>query len=152
MVCRQSKQEDSSTNPLAITIHTSQNNTIHNFHRTAAFARQKSRFRGFVAESGALLSRAGRYKARLCSAIWSTCKYYPAHQNREDNVNKNVKTKPFPSPATAPKFWSWAELALKNVYLWNQMKSSNVLMYPRYFRYSIGLTGRIHREGRRSKH
>jgi len=29
------------------------------------------------------------------------------------------------------------------------MKSSYVLMYPRYFRYSIGLTGCIHREGRR---
>jgi len=30
-------------------------------------------------------------------------KEYPAHQNREENVNKNVKSKPFPSPATAPK-------------------------------------------------
>jgi len=61
--------------------------------------------RGFVSESGALLSRAGRCKASLCSAMLSTCKAYPAHQNREDNVNKNVKTKPFPSPATAPKIF-----------------------------------------------
>jgi len=63
-----------------------------------------SRLRGFSLEAGALLSRAGRCKASLCSAMLSTCKYCPAHQNREDNVNKNVKSKPFPSPAAAPKF------------------------------------------------
>ena len=69
----------------------------------AAFSRQKSRLRGSSLKAGALLSRAGRDKASLCSARLSTCKKCPAHQNREDNVNKNVKTKPFPSPATAPK-------------------------------------------------
>ena len=43
-----------------------------------------------------------------------------------------------------------AELALKSVYYVKSMKKLEyVLMYPRYFRYSIGSTGRIHREGRR---
>ena len=32
------------------------------------------------------------------------------------------------------------------------VKSAYVLMFPRYFRYSIGSTGRIHRDGRRQKH
>ena len=43
-----------------------------------------------------------------------------------------------------------AETSTQNVFYVESMKSSNMcLMYPRYFRYSIGLTGRIHREGRR---
>ena len=62
MVCRQVKQKDSSTNQLAITIHTSQNNTIYNFHKTAAFARQMSRLRGFVSESGACFLEQGDEK------------------------------------------------------------------------------------------
>ena len=84
-------------------MNTSQNNKIQNDHNFAALARQMSRFRGCVSKSGSLLSGAGRGKARVYFAMLRTCKYYPAHQNREDNVNKNVKTKPFPSPATVPK-------------------------------------------------
>ena len=72
----------------------------------AAFSWQKSRLRGGSLEAGALLSRAGRCNASVYSAMLSTCKDCPAHQNREDNVNKNVKSKPFPSPATAPKICS----------------------------------------------
>jgi len=102
-VCRQSKQESNSTDPLAITIHTSQHNKIHNDYKMAAFSRHTSRLRGGSLEAGALLSRAGRYKASLCSAMLRSCKECPAHQNREDNVNKNVKSKPFPFPGNGAK-------------------------------------------------
>ena len=63
-----------------------------------------SRLRGFSLEAGSLLSREGRCKASVCSAMLRSCKECPVHQNREENVNKNVKSKPFPSPATAQKF------------------------------------------------
>ena len=69
----------------------------------AVFLWQKSSFRGFSLEAGSLLLRAGRCKASVYSAMLSTCKDCPAHQNREEKVNKNVKSKPFPSPATTPK-------------------------------------------------
>ena len=148
MVCRQSKQKNSSTNPLAITIHTSQHNKIHNVYNMAAFSWQKSRLRGGSLEAGSLLSRAGRCKASVYSAMLSSSKECPARQNREDNVNKNVKSKPFPSPTTAPKIWSGRNQHLKCVfYEINEIMC--VLMLSRYFRYSIGSTGRIHRDKRR---
>jgi len=78
----------------------------------AAFARQKSRLRGGSLEAESLLSRAGRCKASVYSAILNTCKDCPAHQNREDNVNKNVKSKPFPFPGNGVKNLIGAELAL----------------------------------------
>ena len=149
MVCRQSNQKNSSKNLLAITMNTSQHNKIYNVHKMAVFSWQTSRLRGGSLEAGSLLSIVGRCKARIYSAMLRTCKECPTHQNREDNVNKNMTSKPIPSPAMAPKIWSGWKLALKSVFYVKWMKSSNVLMYPRYFRYSIGLTGRIHREGRR---
>jgi len=38
-VCRQSKQKRNSTDPLAITMNTTQLNKIHNCHKIAAFLR-----------------------------------------------------------------------------------------------------------------
>ena len=78
----------------------------------AAFSRQKSRLRGNSLEAESLLSRVGRCKASVYSAILSTCKDCPVHQNREDNVNKNVKSKPFPFPGNGAKNLIGAELAL----------------------------------------
>ena len=86
MVCRQSKQKNSSTNILAITINTSQNNKIYNVHKIAAGSRHMPRLRGSSSESGSLLSRAGKGKASLCSAMLSTCKDCPAYQNREEKM------------------------------------------------------------------
>ena len=103
VVCGQSKQESNSTDPLAITMNTAQHNKIYNYHKIAVFPRQKSRLRDFSLEAGSLLSRAGRCKASIYSAVLNSCKDCPTHPNREENFNKNVKTKPFPSPATAPK-------------------------------------------------
>ena len=42
-----------------------------------------------------------------------------------------------------------AKPALKNVCFVKSVKSLCVLMFPRYFRYSIGSTGQIYRDGRR---
>ena len=84
-------------------MNTAQHNKIHNDHRIPAYPRQKSRFRDFSLEAGSLYSRAGRCKANVCSEMLSSYKDYPAHQNGEENVNKDVKLKPFPSPATASK-------------------------------------------------
>ena len=84
-------------------MNTSQHNKIHNDYNLAAFSRQKSRLCDGSLEAESLLSKAGRCKASVYSAMLKSCKECPAHQNREDNVNKNVKSKPFPSPATAPK-------------------------------------------------
>ena len=97
-MCRQSKQESNQTDPLAITMNTAQHNKIHNYHKIATLPRQKSRLRGFSLEAGSLLSRAGRCKASVYSAMLSTCKDCPAHQNREENVNKNVKSKSISVP------------------------------------------------------
>ena len=77
-------------------MNTSQHNKIHNDYKMAAFSQQKSRLHGGSLEAGALLSRAGRCKASFYSAMLRSCKECPAHQNREDNVNKNVNSKPFP--------------------------------------------------------
>ena len=71
---RQSKQKSNNTDQLAITMNTAQNNKIHNYHKIAAFSRQKSSLRGFSLEAGSLLSRAGRCKGSVCSAILSSCK------------------------------------------------------------------------------
>ena len=98
-------------------MNTSQHNKIYNYHNMAAFSRQKSRLRGGFLEAEALLSRAGRCKASVHSAMLSTCKDCPAHQNREENVNKNVKSKPFPFPGNGAKNLIGAELALKNCVL-----------------------------------
>ena len=87
---RQSKQENNSIDQLAITVNTAQHNKIHNYRKITAYPRQKSRLRGFSLEAGSLLSRAGRCKASVCSTMLSSCKDCPAHQNREENVNKNV--------------------------------------------------------------
>ena len=110
---RQSKQESNSTDPLAITMNTAQHNKIHNYHKVAASPRQKSRLRGLSLKAGSLLSRVGRCKASVCSAMLISCKEYPAHQNREDNVNKNVKSKPFPFPGNGAKNLIGTKLALK---------------------------------------
>ena len=91
----------------------------------AAVARQMSRFRGFSLETGALLSRAGRGKASFYTAMLSTCKYCPAHQNREDNVNKNVKTN-HSLPGNGAKILIVREVALKSVFYVKLMKSSNM--------------------------
>ena len=85
---KQSKQESNSTDPLAITMNTFQHNKIHNDHKIAAFARQMSRLRGFSLEAGSMLSRAGRYKASVCSAMLSSCKNYPAHKTEKNMVTK----------------------------------------------------------------
>ena len=147
---RQSKQESNSTDQLAITMNTSQHNKIYNYHNMAAFPRQKSRLRGLSLEAGSLLSRAGSCNANWGSAILNSCKDSPAHQNREDNVNKNVKSKPFPFPGNGAKNLIGAEPALKKcVFMKSMKKLVYVLMFPRYFRYSIGSTGRIHRDRRR---
>ena len=103
MVCRQSKQESNNTDPLAITINTAQHNKIHNYHKHAAFPHQKLRLCGFSLEAGSLLSRAGICKASVYSVMLRSYKECPAHQNREDNVNKNVKSKPFPFPGNGAK-------------------------------------------------
>ena len=84
-------------------MNTAQHNKIHNVYKIAALARQMSRLRGFSLEAGSLLSRAGSYNANWGSAILNSCKDSPAHQNREDNVNKNVKSKPFPFPGNSAK-------------------------------------------------
>ena len=84
-------------------MNTSQHNKIHNDYKMAAFSRQKSWLRGSSLKAKSLLSRAGRCNASIYSAMLSTCKDCPAHQNREENVNKSVKSKPFLSPATTPK-------------------------------------------------
>ena len=111
MVFRQSKQESNSTDQLAITMNTAQHNKIYNYHKIAVLARQMSRLRGFSLEAGSLLSRAGRCKDSVCSAMLSTCKDCPADQNREENVNKNVKSKPFPFPGNGAKNLIGAEQA-----------------------------------------
>jgi len=49
----------------------------------------------------------------MSSAMLSFYKNRPAHQNREENVNKNVKLEPFPSPTMAPKFCSGGNQHLK---------------------------------------
>ena len=98
-------------------MNTAQHNKIYKYHNMAAFSRQKSRLRGGSLEAGSLLSRAGRCKASVYSAMLSTCKDCPAHQNREENVNNNVKSKPFPFPSNDAKNLIGAELALKSVYL-----------------------------------
>ena len=74
-----------------------------------------SRLHDFSLEAGFLLSRVGRCKASVYSAMLNTCKDCPAHQNREDNVNKNVKSKPFPFPGNSAKNLIGAKLALENV-------------------------------------
>jgi len=86
-------------------MNTVQHNKIHNYHKIAAYPGQKSCLYGFPLETGSLLSKAGSYNANVCSAMFSFYKYYPAHQNREKNINKNVKSKPFPSPAMMPFFY-----------------------------------------------
>ena len=111
-MCRQSKKKSNSTDPLTITINTSQHNKIHNGYKIAALAQQMSRLRDFSLEVGSLLSRAGRCKANVYSEMLSTCKDYTAHQNREDNVNKNVKSKPFPFPGKGAKNLIGAKRAL----------------------------------------
>ena len=57
-MCRQLKQIISNTNPLAITIYTSQHNKIHKCHKFAAEAWLKLRLCGFTLESGSLHLRA----------------------------------------------------------------------------------------------
>ena len=104
-------------------MNTSQHNKIHNDYKIAALARQMSRLRDFSLEAGSLLSRAGRCNASVYSAMLSTYKDCPAHQNREDNVNKNVKTKPFRSPATAPKIDDRGETSTQKCVFMNSMKS-----------------------------
>jgi len=84
-------------------MNTAHHNKIHNNHKIVTVSWQKSRLRCFSLEAGSLLSRAGSYNANVCSVILISCKDYLAHQNREENVNKNVKLKSFPSPATTPK-------------------------------------------------
>ena len=81
----------------------------------AAFSRQKSLLRGGSLEAESLLFRVGRCKASIYSAMLSTCKDCHAHRNREDNVNKNVKSKPFSFPGNGAKNLIGAKLALKNV-------------------------------------
>ena len=85
-------------------MNTTLHNKIHNYLKIAAYPLQKSHFRGFSLEAGSLFSKTGRCKASVYSVMLSSCKDCPAHQNREENVNKNVKSKPFLSPAMAPKF------------------------------------------------
>ena len=82
----------------------------------AAFSRQKSRLRGSSLEAKSLLSRAGRCNDSVYSAMLRTCKDCPAHQNREENVNKNMKIKTIPIPDNDAKNLIGAEPAL-NVYL-----------------------------------
>ena len=96
-------------------MNTSQHNKIYNYHNMAAFSRQKSRLRGGSLEAGSLFSRAGRCKTSFYSAMLKSCKECPAHQNREDNVNKNVKSKPFPFPGNSAKNLIGVKLALKNM-------------------------------------
>ena len=57
-----------------------------------------SRLRGFSLEAGSLLSRVGRCKASVYSVMLSTCIDCPAHQNREENVNKKREIKNIPVP------------------------------------------------------
>ena len=94
-------------------MNTSQHNKIYNYHNMAAFSRQKSRLHGGSLEAESLLSRAGRCKVSVHSAMLKSYKECPAHQNREDNVNKNVKSKPFPFPGNGAKNLIGAKLALK---------------------------------------
>ena len=115
MVFRQSKQESNSTDPLAITMNTSQHNKIYNDYKIATFSWQKSCFRGGSLKAGSLLSRAARCKASVYSIMLKSCKECPAHQIREGNVNKNVKSKPFPFPGNSAKNLIGAEPALENV-------------------------------------
>jgi len=84
-------------------------------------------------KAGSLLSRTGSYSANGCSVIFSFCKNRPAHENREENVNKNVKSKPFPSPATAPKFLIGVKPALENVYFEISVKMCELWL----LRYSV---------------
>jgi len=79
-------------------------------------------FTRLFVEEGSLLSRARSYNANGCYVILSFCKNWSAHQNREENVNKNVSLKPFPSPAMALLFWSGLDHAQKCVF-WNQYKN-----------------------------
>ena len=105
-VCRQSKQKFNSRIHQYMQLARSLQKTKYNCHKIAALARLCFDFRGKVLEASFLLSRAERGKQGWPSAMQRICKNCPAHQNREENVNKNVKSKPFPSPATAPKIWS----------------------------------------------
>jgi len=76
--------------------------------------------RGFSLEAGSLLSRAGRWKVSIYFAMLSSYKDFPAHQNAEENINKNVKSKPFLSQAITLKIWSERNQHLKMCILWNQ--------------------------------
>jgi len=147
-VCNQSKQESNSTDPIGITMNTAQHNKIHNDHKTVAFPRQMSRFRDISLEAGSLLSRAGRCKVSVCFAMLRSCKDCPAHQNREENVNKNMSLNHSHPRQRRQKFDRGGTSTWKCVYYEISVKAS-VLMFPRYFRYTIGSTGRIHRDGRR---
>ena len=93
-------------------MNTSQHNKIYNYYKMAAFLQQKSRLRDGSLKAGSLLSRVGRCKASVYSAMLKSCKECSAHQNREDNVNKNVKSKPFPFPGNGAKNLIGAKLAL----------------------------------------
>ena len=127
-------------------MNTTQHNKIQNDHKIAEFSRQKSRLRGCSLETGSLLSRAGRCKTSVCSATLSSCTDYPAHQNKEENVNKNVKSKSLPFPGNGAKNLIGANKHSKMcIFEVNEMVC--VLMFSQYFRYSIGSTGRIHRDG-----
>ena len=108
---RQSKKESNSTDQLAIIMNTAQHNKIYNYHKIATLARQMSRLRGFSLEAGSLLSRAGRFKVNICSTMLRLS----CTPKQKENVNKNVKSKPFPFPGNGAKNLIEAELALKNV-------------------------------------
>jgi len=113
-------------------------------HNNAAFSQPFWLFRGKNKEAGSLHSRAGRCKQDYTSAMLSFCTNWPTHQNRKENVKKNVKPKPFPTPTMVPKFWSGGNHYLKMCVFEISVKVC-ALMFPWYFHYSIGSTGRIYR-------
>ena len=77
--------------------------------------------------------------------MFSFYNYYPAHQNREENVNKNVSLNHSHPQQRRQKFDQSKTSTRKHVF-YEISVNAYVLMFPRYFRYSIGSTGRIHRD------
>jgi len=71
-------------------------------------------FRGKNKEAGSLLSRAGKCKQDYTSVMLSFYKDWPAHQNRKENINKNVSLN-HSHPRQRCQNLIGAEQALQNV-------------------------------------
>ena len=106
----------------------------------AAFSRLPSLWHGNLIEVAFLLSRAGSYRQEESSAIYSFCKNNLHNRNREEIL---IKTWPqtIPIPGNDTKILIRADPSTwKCVFIEINIKAC-MLMFPRYFHYSIGSTG-----------